>query len=88
MDGAEHVSDVHSGLKVADFVSLHVDLNRSTRHLISGLEFEIMKPSAYLINTARGSVVARRRSRRHSRRARSLARGLTCSKTNRLRSMN
>ena len=57
MDGAERVSDVHSGLKVADFVSLHVDLNRSTRHLISALEFEIMKPSAYLINTARGSVV-------------------------------
>ncbi len=57
MEDAERVSDVHSGLKVADFVSLHVDLNRSTRHLIGALEFEIMKPSAYLINTARGSVV-------------------------------
>jgi glyoxylate reductase len=57
MDGAQRVPDVHSGLKVADFVSLHVDLNRSTRHLISTVEFEIMKPSAYLINTSRGSVV-------------------------------
>ena len=57
MVGAERVPDVHSGLKVADFVSLHVDLNRSTRHLIGAPEFEIMNPSAYLINTARGSVV-------------------------------
>ena len=57
MDGAERVPDVHSGLGVADFVSLHVDLNRGTRHLIGAREFEIMKSSAYLINTARGGVV-------------------------------
>jgi glyoxylate reductase len=57
IDGAERVSTVHSGLSVADFVSLHVDLNKSTRHLIGARELELMKPSAYLINTSRGSVV-------------------------------
>ncbi len=65
MDGAERVPDVHSGLGVADFVSLHVDLNRGTRHLIGARELEIMKPSAYLINTAVEAWSTRRRSRRH-----------------------
>lgn len=44
-------------LEVSDFVSLHVPLLPSTRHLISTAEFSIMKKTAYLINTARGPVV-------------------------------
>jgi glyoxylate reductase len=44
-------------LREADFVSLHVPLTPQTRHLISSRELQIMKPSAYLINTARGPVV-------------------------------
>ncbi|MCC6639109.1 D-glycerate dehydrogenase [Candidatus Falkowbacteria bacterium] len=44
-------------LKVSDFVSLHVPLLASTRHLISTKEFKLMKKTAYLINTARGPVV-------------------------------
>jgi glyoxylate reductase len=44
-------------LREADFVSLHVPLTPQTRHLISSRELQLMKPSAYLINTARGPVV-------------------------------
>jgi glyoxylate reductase len=41
----------------ADFVSLHVNYSPETHHLISREQFARMKPTAYLINTARGPVV-------------------------------
>ncbi|HBF67260.1 MAG TPA: D-glycerate dehydrogenase [Candidatus Magasanikbacteria bacterium] len=44
-------------LKQADYVTLHVPLLPSTHHLISTKEFNVMKKTAYLINTARGPVV-------------------------------
>jgi glyoxylate reductase len=44
-------------LEQSDIVSLHVPLNESTRHLIGTAEFARMKPTAVLINTARGPVV-------------------------------
>lgn len=44
-------------LRESDFVTLHVPLTPETRHLIGRREFELMKPSACLINTARGPVV-------------------------------
>lgn len=44
-------------LKQSDFVSLHVPLTPTTRHLISAKELKAMKPTAFLINTARGPVV-------------------------------
>lgn len=44
-------------LKQSDFVSLHVPLFPSTHHLISTKQFNMMKKTAYLINTARGPVV-------------------------------
>jgi len=44
-------------LKTADFVSLHVAYTDETHHLIGEKELKTMKPSALLINTARGAVV-------------------------------
>ncbi len=44
-------------LKRSDFVSLHVPLVPSTKHLIGEYELKMMKKTAYLINTSRGPVV-------------------------------
>jgi glyoxylate reductase len=44
-------------LKNADFISIHVPLLPSTRHLMSVDDFKLMKKSAILINTARGPVI-------------------------------
>ncbi|MBU0648564.1 D-glycerate dehydrogenase [Patescibacteria group bacterium] len=44
-------------LKKSDYVSLHVPLLPSTRHLIGVKQLKMMKKTAYLINTARGPVV-------------------------------
>jgi D-3-phosphoglycerate dehydrogenase len=44
-------------LSTADFVSLHVPLTPGTRYLIGTRELGLMKPSAYLVNTARGGIV-------------------------------
>lgn len=44
-------------LAESDFVSLHCPLNERTRGLIGAAELALMKPDAYLINTARGGIV-------------------------------
>ncbi len=44
-------------LQRSDIVSIHVPLTESTRHLIGAAELAAMKPTAVLVNTARGPVV-------------------------------
>jgi len=44
-------------LKMSDIITVHMPLLRSTRNLLSYDEFELMKPSALLINTARGPII-------------------------------
>jgi phosphoglycerate dehydrogenase-like enzyme len=44
-------------LRQSDFVSLHVPLNKETKGMIGRAEIALMKPSAFLINVARGRVV-------------------------------
>jgi phosphoglycerate dehydrogenase-like enzyme/2-keto-3-deoxy-L-rhamnonate aldolase RhmA len=41
----------------SDFVSIHCPLNEHTRNLIGARELALMKPTAHLINTARGGIV-------------------------------
>ncbi|MBD8542373.1 hydroxyacid dehydrogenase [Oxalobacteraceae sp. CFBP 8761] len=55
--GARQVRDVSSVLTDADVISLHVPLMDSTRHLIGAAELAMMKPTAILINAARGGIV-------------------------------
>lgn len=54
--GAEY-RDLDALLRESDFITLHVDLNEHTHHLIGERELDLMKPNAYLINSARGPVV-------------------------------
>jgi glyoxylate reductase len=54
--GAEFV-DRNTLLRESDFLSLHVPLIPETRHAVSTPQLTLMKPTAYLINTARGPVV-------------------------------
>ncbi len=44
-------------LETSDVVTLHVQLDATTRHMLSEGEFALMKPTAILVNTCRGSVV-------------------------------
>ena len=44
----------------SDFVSLHVNLTPETRHLVNRERLRLMKPTAVLVNTARGPVVDQR----------------------------
>ena len=44
-------------LQQADFVTIHVPLDDSTRLMIGEERLKLMKPSAYLVNTARGGIV-------------------------------
>jgi glyoxylate reductase len=50
-------TDLEQLLREADFVSLHVPLTSETRHLIGERELSLMKPTAILVNTARGPVL-------------------------------
>lgn len=49
--------DMEELLRAADFISLHVPLNKGTRDLFSFSTFEKMKSDAWVINTSRGGVV-------------------------------
>lgn len=54
--GARYVA-LDELLKESDIVTLHVPLTAETKHLIDVEQIKLMKPSAILINTARGNVV-------------------------------
>lgn len=55
--GAERVPDLADLLRQSDFITLHVPLTQGTRGLIGGPELATMKPTAFLINAARGELV-------------------------------
>jgi glyoxylate reductase len=49
--------DLDAMLAESDFVSLHVPLSDATRHLIDARRLSLLRPTAVLVNTARGPVV-------------------------------
>lgn len=52
-------ADLEDLLVASDYVSLHLPLAADTKHIIGAHELALMKPSAYLINTARGGLIDR-----------------------------
>jgi D-3-phosphoglycerate dehydrogenase len=55
--GVEFAGSKEDLLRTADIVSIHVVLSARSRGLIGGNELALMKPTAYLVNTARGPIV-------------------------------
>ncbi len=55
--GAEFRATPEEILKDADIVSLHVPLLPTTHHLIDGVRLRMMKPTAFVVNTARGPII-------------------------------
>jgi glyoxylate reductase len=52
-----YVAELGTLLARSDIVTLHVPLTESTRHLIGAAELALMKPTAVIVNTARGPVI-------------------------------
>lgn len=57
---AKQVESIDDLLPQCDFVSLHCPGGAANRHLINARRLDLMKPDAFLINTARGEVVDER----------------------------
>ena len=55
--GGIKVNSINEGLKIADYVSLHMPLNKETKDLINYSVLKTMKKNAILINTARGGII-------------------------------
>lgn len=53
-----HSVSLETLLKGSDFVTIHCPLTDKTKHLINKDNFKIMKPSACIINTARGAIIS------------------------------
>ncbi|HMS00384.1 MAG TPA: phosphoglycerate dehydrogenase [Anaerolineales bacterium] len=51
------MASLHALLSSSDFVSINCDLNPTSRHLMNAETFALMKPTAVLINAARGPIV-------------------------------
>ena len=57
LDFAGKPADLDKVVSESDFLSLHVHLTDKTRHMIDQRRLELMKPTAILINVARGALV-------------------------------
>lgn len=55
--GARKVADLHDMLPRCDFLSIHAVLREDTRRLIGARELGLLKPTAIVINAARGAIV-------------------------------
>ena len=49
--------DLISGLKIADFITVHMPLNKETKNMISKDQFSLMKKTCIVVNTARGGII-------------------------------
>ena len=52
-----HYMPLDELLQTVDFISLHIAYNQDTHHLINAQRLDLIKPTAFIINTARGAVI-------------------------------
>ena len=78
--GFQYVS-LEELLKTSDIVTLHVPLNETTKYMIGEEQIALMKPSAVLINAARGGVVKEAALLKALKENRLLGAGLDCFET-------
>ena len=55
--GGEKIESLDEGLKICDYMSLHVPLTEKTKDLIKYSKLKIMKKESIIINTARGGII-------------------------------
>ena len=55
--GADEITDLGELFEKSDFITIHALLNDETRGMVSDREFDLMKPTAYIVNCARGGIV-------------------------------
>ncbi len=56
-EGVTPAKDWESLFREADFITLHIPATKDTKKIVGKKEFGLMKPTAYLINAARGEIV-------------------------------
>lgn len=56
LGGARHV-ELDELLRTSDYVSLHAPLTERTRHLLDAERLALLKPTAFVVNTARGALI-------------------------------
>lgn len=55
--GLENRYSLEDVLRESDYVTIHTPLNEETRYMIDEEQFKMMKPSAYIVNSARGAII-------------------------------
>jgi D-3-phosphoglycerate dehydrogenase len=55
--GGKKIENFDLGIKTADFLSIHMPLNKETKNLINMSRIQTMKKTAVIINTARGGII-------------------------------
>ena len=55
--GGQKIESLDEGLKICDYLSLHVPLTKETKNLIDYSKLKNMKKEAIIINTARGGII-------------------------------
>ena len=56
-EGITMYTDIEEVFKRADYISLHIPLTPETKNLVGDKLLSLMKPTAYIINTARGGII-------------------------------
>lgn len=56
-NGVHYVPSLEEIMRQSDFISLHLPLNVHTHHIIGHAQFSMMRPTAVIVNTARGGLI-------------------------------